>query len=199
MSKIEKHFGFLKTTLLGGVVFLLPLVLIIAVVGKGVQIMMTLTEPLTELIPAADSVMEIALIYLIAIIALFLVCFGAGFAAKSLIGKQLFQAIDSKLLIFPGYSLFKARLTGNIGSELEKRTLKPVLVKLDDKSHVGFEVERISGGRATVFLPGAPDPWTGAIIVVKEDQLEPIDAEIPKTMEIFEGLGRGAADLLGKK
>jgi len=29
-----KHFGFLKTTLLGGVVFLLPLVLVVVVIAK---------------------------------------------------------------------------------------------------------------------------------------------------------------------
>jgi uncharacterized membrane protein len=193
---MKNKIDFFKTILLGGIVFLLPLVLFVTVVGKGIQIMMMITEPLNQLFPM-DSIGGIALVNLIAIWAVLFSCFLAGFLAKSVLGKKLFQSIDNKLLIFPGYSLFKARLTGNIGSELKSQSLNPVLVHLGPKSQIGFSIEKLSAKRLAVFMPGAPDPWTGSVIIVKEEQVETLSSDMKETMQIFESLGRGSADLLG--
>jgi len=194
-GQIQKHYSFLKTTLIGGLVFLLPLVLLVTVIGKGIQIMMMVAEPLDKLIPV-ESVGGIAFVNLIAIVVVLVLCFVAGFLAESVLGKKLFNSIDSKLLAFPGYALFKARLTGNIGSDLKKKKLNPVMVKLGPKSQIGFMIEEVPGGRVAVFLPGAPDPWSGAIVFVNEDQAESINAGLRDTLQIFENLGRGSADLL---
>ncbi len=191
---MKKRFGFLKTTLLGGVVFLLPLVLLVAVLGKGIQIMMMVAEPLGKLIPL-DTVGGIALVNLIALVVVLITCFFAGFIARSVVGQKVFQSIDSKLLAFPGYALFKARLTGNIGSDLDKRTLSPVLVELGPKSQIGFVVERMTEGRVAVFLPGAPDPWSGSIIFVHEDRTKPLNTDMRQMMQIFETLGRGSSEI----
>jgi len=192
---MNKHFSFLKTTLLGGIVFLLPVVLIIVVLGKAVQILLMVSEPIHELLPD-KTVGGIALIYFVVLIALLLLCFFAGVLARSFIGKWLFQSIESKLLLFPGYALFKGRLTGNIGSDLDKRTLKPVLVSFGHVSKIGFRIESVSEGRFAVFLPGSPDPWSGSVVVVRGDQLEELQADMREVLHVFESLGSTASQIV---
>lgn len=194
---MEKQISFLKTTLLGGVIFLLPLVLLVTVLGKAVQIMMLVAEPLDRWIPVG-SIGGIALVNLIAIIAVFLACFLAGFAAKSALGERVFQTIDKKLLAIPGYAIFKERLAGNIGGDEIQSSLIPVMVTFIDRSEVGFEVARLSDTRVAIYLPMAPDPWSGNVIFVTEDQVEPLDIPFPQAMRIFESLGRNSAKVLEK-
>lgn len=187
--------GFIKTTILGGLVFLLPLVAITAVVGQAIKIMIEAAKPLDALIPI-ESIGGIALVNILAIASIVLCCFLAGLAARSLLGKKLFDKIDTKLMALPGYALFKSRLTGNIGRDVEKKALKPVMVSLGPKSQIGFEVERLKDGRLTIFLPGAPDPWSGSIVFVKEEQIAPIDTDAFDAMRIFGALGHGANEIV---
>lgn len=190
-----KKFGFFKTTILGGLVFLLPLMAIIAVLGKAIEIMIHVAKPIDNLIPI-ESIGGIALVNILAIAAIFLICFLAGLIAHSLLGKKLFVSIDSKLMALPGYAVFKSRLTGNFGKDLQKRAMRPLLVALGPKTQIGMQVDRLKDGRFTIFLPGAPDPWSGSIVIVKEDQITPIDADAFEVMRIFGALGHGANELV---
>jgi len=136
--------------------------------------MMTVAEPLNRLVPI-ESIGGIALVNIIAIVILFLLCFFSGFIAKSFFGKRLFESVDNKLQAVPGYSLFKARVTGSIGTEFQKSELKPVKIVQGEKFQVGFAVEATSDGYVVVYLPTAPDPWTGNIVYCKESLLEPMN------------------------
>ena len=79
---MKGHIGFLKTTVIGGVIFLIPLIIIIAILGKAFQIMMQLAEPLSTLVPI-DSVADIAIVNLIAV-ALIILCSAPGSLDTSL-------------------------------------------------------------------------------------------------------------------
>ena len=39
--------------------------------------------------------------------------------------------------------------------------MTPVLITLDDYEQMAFEVERTAGGKVVVYLPGAPNSWSG--------------------------------------
>lgn len=195
---MNKWMQFLKTTILGGLVFLIPLVIVVTVVGKGIQLMMTVAEPIGKFIPL-ETFAGIALVNLIAITGVIAACFASGFIAKSILGQKVFESLDGKLLAVPGYALFKARLTGNMGVNVDEGSLKPVLVKLGPKFQIGFSGEKIPEGRITVFLPGAPDPWKGSIVIVDEEQVTPLNSDLMETKHIFESLGRGTEELLRGK
>lgn len=197
MEKVvmQQRFNFLKTTLLGGIVFLLPLALLGMVVGKVVEVMNILAETIDQWIPI-DSFLHVIAVNLIALIIVLFACFFAGLATKSIIGKKLFQFLESKLSILPGYAIFKARLTGNLGSEVDKQAMKPVLVKFQEHSKIGFQVEEITDDKILVFLPGAPDPWSGTLVIVKKSQVNALQLETLEVMAVFERLGRGATQVL---
>ncbi|NGX41935.1 MAG: hypothetical protein K940chlam7_00209 [Chlamydiae bacterium] len=195
---MKKNIGFFKTTILGGLIFLLPLILLITLLGKAISIMMKVAEPLDEIIPVG-SIGGIAFVNLLAIAGVILVCFFAGIAAKSVFGKKIFQNIEDKISIFPGYTLFKARMTGRIGKKAGKKSLQIVLVKFDDLSQIAFEIERTPGGPVVCFLPGSPDPWSGSIAIVSENQVELINAETNDTIKAFERIGTGISAILEKR
>lgn len=193
---MEKRPGFTKTTIFGGLVFLIPLVFLVAVLGKAVQMMMLVAEPVSRFFP--DHVIGgIALVNLLALLGVLLACFLAGLAAQSRIGKRLFRSVDDTLmLLIPGYALLKHRIVSTIRDEEEQSLLKSVLVRFDDQYQIAFEVERVDRGLVTVFLPGAPDPWSGSIVFVEEDRVEPLEIDTQTATRALQRLGRGSGDVL---
>lgn len=196
---VRKVLGFVKTMILGGLLFLFPLVIVTAVVGKAFSLMLRVTEPLDDVIPA-DSVADVAVVNLVAIAALLVGCFVAGLVAQSEIGRKVYRAADSNLEgIIPGYAALKARVGSAVGAEERRKAFKTIFVRFDDQGQIAFEVERLADGRVTVFLPGAPDPWSGAVLVVDADRVTPLDLEILPVSRTFKNLGRGTAAALGQE
>ena len=73
---------FLRTTLVGGIIFLIPLVFVVAVLGKALQITKSVAVPIGNLIPI-ESVAGVAIVPILMTVILFLSCFLAGVAARS--------------------------------------------------------------------------------------------------------------------
>ena len=198
MLVVRNVLAFVKTMILGGLLFLFPLVIVTAVVGKAFRLMLRVTEPFDDVIPA-DSVADVAVINLVAIAALLVGCFVAGLVAQSKIGRRVYRTADANLEgIIPGYAALKARLGSAVGEE-RRKAFKAVFVRFDDQGQIAFEVERLADGRVTVFLPGAPDPWSGSVLVVDADRVTPLDLEILPVSRTFKNLGRGTAAVLGEE
>ena len=120
----------IKTTVLGGVVFLLPLVLLVVIVGKAFNIMKTLSTPAANLI-SADKFAGYAVADLLAITVLLLITLLAGLLARSSVFDGFYQKLDAIILqIIPGYSWVKG-MTGSLSDADAEKTLKPVAVIQD--------------------------------------------------------------------
>ena len=182
----------IKTTMIGGVIFLIPLVVIAAILGKAFKLMLVVAHPLDKWI-SLDQVGGIALVNILAILILLSACFVAGLAARSSWGKRIFTSLDSKLiLIFPGYAFVKGMASGHT-EEDQDHPLIPVLAKLDDSTQIGFEVDRTDQGDVIIFLPGAPNPWSGTVVLMDESRVEPLDQTMMSSVQQIRRLGRGLA------
>ena len=51
------------------------------------------------------------------------------------------------------------------------------------------------GGNVVVFLPGAPNPWSGSVVYVSEDRVESLDMAPIDAVKNIRVLGRGSAKL----
>jgi uncharacterized membrane protein len=192
---VNRTLGLFKTTVIGGLVFLIPLVLVAVLLGKAFQLMMLVARPLDEWIPV-DSVGGIALANLLAALTIVFCCFLAGLAARSALGRAAFQSLDSKLLlILPGYAFIRG-MTAGMGEQEERGTLTPVLARFDDSSQVGFEVERLEGGLVAVYLPGAPDPWSGSLVYMTEDRIRALDVDLTTAAKAIRRLGHGSGQII---
>lgn len=190
---MKKSFGFLKTTALGGVLFLLPLIVIGALLGQVVQVVMMVAELIGEVLPVDAG--GVALVILAALLVVVLLCFFAGLLARRAWGKRLAKWFEGKLVMFfPRYSILRDQMSGNLGADAR---MHPVLARFEGAARVGFEMERSEQGLVTVYLPGAPDPWLGSVVLLPSDRIEPLDGEFGQTVETFEKIGRGTAALIG--
>ncbi|MGC1955723.1 MAG: DUF502 domain-containing protein [Gammaproteobacteria bacterium] len=188
-------FRFLKTTVLGGVVFLVPIIIFIAVIGKALELTNKLAAPLAERLPV-DSVGDLAVVHLLALAILVLVCFVAGLAAKTAFAGRLVQSLEANVLDkIPAYAVLKSK-TGSVLNPEDAADMRPVLARFDDSWQLAFEIERIEGGQIVVFLPGAPDPWSGSVCVVTEDRITPLDVTVRSAAELMKRLGKGTTEAL---
>lgn len=71
----------LKTTILGGLLFLVPLAFLAIVLGSAFQVSMLLVDPIDAVTPI-ETVAGIAFINVMAIVLIVVVCFLAGLAAQ---------------------------------------------------------------------------------------------------------------------
>jgi uncharacterized membrane protein len=186
---------FLLTTAMGGLLFLVPLVFIVVVLGKAYTIMSVVAGPLARYLPG-QSIAGIGLINILAVLIMLLVCVLAGLIAQSAPARSFYRKLDGVLLeLVPGYAWTKT-VVRNVGGEVDTEQFKPVLVTLDDQMQIGFEMERGLPDLVVVFFPGAPDVHSGAVAYVTADRVQPLDTSLLGVNRIMKHMGRGAAQLL---
>ncbi|MFV3370120.1 hypothetical protein ACNFH5_18300 [Pseudomonas sp. NY15435] len=106
---------FIKTTIAGGLLFILPLVLVVVLIEKAIHL---LSGPLQKVLPLFDGfgVAAATSVTLVAIIALAAICFLAGLIARTRLATRGLQTLEDRILgNLPGYQLLKdatARFAG---------------------------------------------------------------------------------------
>ncbi len=189
--------GFIKSTIIGGIVFLVPIVILVAIIGKAFEIMKALATPLSDKIPI-DSIGGFATANLITIAIIVLFCFLAGLVARTTLANKFVQSLESKLLSkLPVYAFVK-NMTEHV-SGIKTGGLIPILAPAPGGWRVAFEIERIEGGNVAVYLPSAPNPWSGSVCILPEDSIKPLDIPLSSLIEHFEGFGKGSNELLKHK
>ena len=94
----------IRTTLIGGFLFLIPLVFVVVVFGKAVQIMKSVAIPLGKLIPF-EPVAGVAVVPILTTLIMILSCLAAGMLARSRGGQKIYKKLDALLLqMIPGYA-----------------------------------------------------------------------------------------------
>lgn len=185
-----------KTLFIGGLVFLVPFAVVLAVIAKVRGVSKRLAEPLDSMFPV-EAVGGIALANILEVAIIVLACFLAGFIATSALGKRLYRKIDDWLLnLVPRYAFVKS-MTETIGDQ-ENNTLRPVLIRFDDLSQIAFEVDRGPGDLVTVYLPGSPDPWSGSVAHVTADRVDMLAADFTSVVQSLRKVGRGSSSLLAQ-
>ena len=185
----------IRTTVIGGVLFLIPLVFVVVVFGKAFQIMKVVATPLGKLIPV-ESVAGFAMVEILTAFITIVSCLLAGTLARSPWGRKLNEKLDAVLLqLIPGYAWVKG-IAGGLQDEDAEEVLKPVLVRFDDHFQLALEVDRAADGLVAVFIPGSPDPRSGAVSYVTGDRIQPVDAGFQSVVRICKNLGRGSTVIL---
>ena len=185
----------LTTTLIGGVVFLLPLIVVLAVVGHALLIAVQAVTPLVQAVPQL-RIGGIALVTVAAVLLLIALCYCAGVLARAAFGRRLSTGFEDKLTtVYPRYHVIKA-MSQNLHGAIGQQLLRPVLLSFDDQQQLGYDIERLADGRAVVFVPGSPDAWSGNVLLVDPARVQPLDVDPAGMARSLQGMGRGLAALL---
>ncbi|KAF2329758.1 DUF502 domain-containing protein [Flavobacterium ginsenosidimutans] len=188
----------IKATFLGGILFLVPLVVLLIVLEKGYGIVQKTTLPLVSNLPKI-SVLGLAIQELIGILIIILICFVAGLLARTAAAEKLVQKLEDGILSFvPGYSFMKSMNENILGLE-SKDDLKVILVPTDAGLQFAFLIEQVSDEKFTVFIPDAPNPWSGSVVFVDKKDITEIDITQKQALACIRKLGYGSKELLKNK
>ena len=196
---MNKLLQFLKTTMIGGLIFLVPLVVLVVVVDKALGWLQALAQPLAGVLPI-NTLAGLAIANLVGLALLVVACFFAGLAARTPTVQRLRKRAEDRILSkIPGYDLLKALSDNLQHKEPSDERMHPVLMKLDDAAQLAFEVERLEDGRVVLYVPGAPQPQSGDLLIVDSARVEALPASMATAVRCVTAFGSGMRAFVGRK
>jgi len=189
---------FLRTMLVGGILFLLPIIVVVVILGKALAIARKIVAPLAAHLPFESALgFDAPVILAIALIVLF--CFLAGVFARTALARKSVDWLETSVLSnVPGYEFFK-NLSGNLLGDENKKAYPVVLARIEDAWQLAFLIERIEGGHVTVFVPGSPSPQSGSVYFMTEDRIKPVDIPSSAALKCLKRYGLGSNALLASR
>jgi len=182
---------FTKTTLIGGLLIVLPLYVSILLLAKTLAGLMALVSPVTSQIPASVHLRGV-----VAIAIILSACFVAGVVVRTGPGRRAQNALERSLLErIPGYSLIRS-LLGRIAGTSDDATFAVALVEIEDALVPAFIVEELEDGSYTVFVPSVPTPAAGAIYILPRERVHPVDVPFATGVAVISKWGTGAGALV---
>lgn len=188
--------SFVTNTFIGGLVVILPVLIFWYLINWIVSFLGNLLEPIASLFPIVSSYPNLAKV--IAFLIAIAFCFFLGLFVRTTLGNDLFNWVEEIALSrLPFYSTIKDTVKQFVGTD-NMPFSKVVLVKPygGAAKMIGFVTSRLEDGTYTIFVPTAPNPTSGFVIFVKEDDLEHLDITVEEAMRTNIGLGRGAEQVL---
>ncbi len=186
---------FLKATLLGGLLFMVPFILLLVVLQKGIGFARKVVGPLAAKLPV-QSVGGVAIVTLASATVLLIVALLAGLFARTRAGRKLKDWLENTIVgNMPGYSILKGLVGG--GTDLEGgKQAAPALAWIEECWVYAFVLEVHADGHRTVFVPGAPSSLSGAVYFLPEDRVRPLDVPLASVMATIRRMGIGSEELL---
>lgn len=187
-----KHLlAFLKATLLGGVIVVLPAWLAVLLVLKALGQLQVFVKPVSSHLPHS-----IAHPSVIAILVLIALCFLVGALIQTAIGAKAEHAAERLVLErIPGYTVLHS-LASRLSDHSETANFQPALVEMEEALVPAFVVEQHSGNRCTVFIPSVPTPMAGAVYIIDNNRVHALDLPAISVMQCISKWGGGSNKLL---
>jgi uncharacterized membrane protein len=180
-----------KTTLIGGVLIVLPIYVSLLLLAKAAKGLLALLGPITAWIPASVESREI-----LAVLVLAAVCFVAGAIARTGPGLRAKKAFERAVLErLPGYALLRglaARFTG----QADGSTFAPALVEIEEALVPALIIEELEDGSYTVLVPSVPTPMAGALYILPRERVHRVDVPLTTALKVFSKWGTGSGEFV---
>lgn len=197
---------FIKTTVIGGVIVILPIVLIWFLIRWLFMTVTDLIQPLTDIAirqyQLPEFVGDLVVIFIIV-----LGCFLVGLIVSTQVGKYLHALFDDSLQrLAPGYRMIKEVVVQILGSAENSPFSRGEVARVklfgeDCATEVtALVTDRHDDGMVTVFMPTGPNPTSGNIYHVPESQVT-LCPEIPldSAMRTIIACGAGSKEIFSRK
>lgn len=189
--------NFFRTTALGGLVSILPLVLIIIFFRWIINIIQRYLEPLVNLINTDSQLMIIAF-YIIAVIAIIVLFFLLGLFIQTRIGRFFRTVLEEQYLMkIPGYKLARETVMQFFGKQ-KSFFREVVLVDIFNSGTLmtGFITDdHEDSDFLTVFVPTGPNPTSGNIYHVLKEKTIRTSSTVDKGMKSIISCGAGSSNI----
>jgi uncharacterized membrane protein len=195
MNKIVE---FLKTSLGGGILVLLPLVMLYLLLDEIIEILIALATPIADLFPPGlfDNLELPGVIALVLLVGTSFL-FGLALRSETLrrFGHWLERILLGKL---PLYNAVKSLSRGLVGAK-EDGVFKPAIMHSDNgEREIVYLIEEDGKGQVTVLVPWAPASFAGSLKIMSRDRIELLDSNLGDTSRVLSHWGVGTFELLEK-
>jgi uncharacterized membrane protein len=182
---------FVTSTLVGGLLIVVPVYLAVLLLLKGMKSVATLVRPFAALLP--DWIPAERFFSLLLVLTL---CFLVGVAVRTRSGRAIRERVEVALFgRLPGYGLIKS-LTQRLAGDSEESAWMPALIEIEDALVPAFVIETLDDGRFTVFVPSVPTPLAGAVYVLSPERVHILDIPFTQAIRSISRWGSGSRDLV---
>jgi uncharacterized membrane protein len=187
---------FLRTTIVGGAFFLMPIVVLIYLLNKAFDFARRGLKPVAKVIPdqlVSGTTMEA----IMAIVLIALLCFLAGLFARTLLAQKITSELESAVLSkVPAYDYLKQAGSSMMGlGEVADHPV--VLAQLGGAWRLGVQTDTVADGLAAVFVPNSPNTFSGSVFFIASEKVQPLDVPLAGALRCLERCGVGGRSLLG--
>jgi len=194
---MKKIFDFVKTMVIGGVLFFIPLIILIVILQKAFQIAAVLVMPIIKLLNVTH-IFGIGVEIIVAIAIILFILYLGGLISKTSRAKKAVKKIEDALLSkVPGYDMIKNMGESFVGIE-GNTSISTVLARIEDAWQYGFLIEEIEGEQYAVYVPGSPNPMSGSVYILEKARIKKTNIPLQAAMKSLRGLGAGSNELLKK-
>ncbi len=193
--------NFFRTTLLGGVIVILPAIILslafkwlFGKVGDGIK-------PLTNLVVSWINFPEqyedlIAMMIVLSVIILSF--FAVGLFVKTRIGRWIYDGFERSLLSkAPGYKMIKETVNQFLGMKTSPfSSVALVQIFENDTQVTAFITDRHDNDTITVFVPTGPNPTSGFIYHLDQKYVHPVNVSVEDAMRSVISCGAGSDALI---
>ncbi|WP_250657602.1 DUF502 domain-containing protein [Alkalimarinus coralli] len=203
MGRIKK---FVKTSLVGGILVLLPIVILVLLFNWAFNIVTNMIQPLTDLIIKNNGMPEV-LGDMLAIMVIFLVCFVIGSIVSTGVGVLMHTHFDKYLArIAPGYRLIKEIVGQFFGDKASSPFANGEVARASifgkgcGTTVTAIVTSRHADGFYTVFVPTGPNPTSGNMFHLPPEQVEVCpDIKVEDMMRTIIACGAGSGALFDSR
>lgn len=187
---------FLQHTILGGLLFLVPLFAIIIIFGKIWQKMTGVGAKLSALL-GIKSVAGIGGGPLMTTLIILSICIVSGLLIKLTFFQQFRNWLDNLLVKYiPGYEFYKITLEQKIRKEEVPNARPTVLLTMDGVGQPGVIVDTLTDGRKVVFVPSKPGTPEGQVFVVPASAIATLNIEEADLNKLLSKQGKGLSAII---
>ena len=185
---------FLRTTIVGGLFFLAPIVVLIVILAKAFDFAKKFLDVILGRFPGVVELSGGAATAL-SVVIIALLCLLAGLVADTAAARGLVDALELSLLSkIPGYEYLKQEGASALGVA-EIAELPVFFVPMEGGWQLGVQIETLSGGLVAIFVPGAPNPHSGSVFFFSTEILRPAGIKLAVALNCLRRCGAGASAL----
>jgi len=190
---------FLKTTIVGGVLFLLPVALVLMVLKHAFELAAKAVRPVSNSLHFEHTVAGIGTATVLTVLLLVIVSFAAGMVARTQAGRRISGWFERSFLGgLPQYQLLKSMGEGLAQIE-DSGDLKAVLVSINGGWQIGYWLETLENGWVAVFVPQAPSPMSGSVLYLPASHIRPLNVPMMHARSVVKSIGIGSGEMLRGK
>jgi len=188
-------FTFFKTTVLGGLLVVIPLFLVYVILAEAVDLLVGVVQPIAEMLPGdwISSEREGRILALVILLAL---CFLTGLVTRTRLGISTGKWMERTVLHrMPGYRIART-LTRQFTGREEANQFAPAVLRFGDEDLVlVYIIEEHENGYYTVLIPGSPVGTAGGLRYVPAGRVKRLKAPLGQVFNCITQYGIGSGPL----